>query len=138
IRIAQRRFERGGPMAVSEVTQADALRERIRGEVVAEGDPTYDGARAVWNGVIDRRPAYVVHCTGNADVIAAVGFAREQGLPVSVRGGGHNVAGTAVCEGGIVLDLSAMNNVSVDLDKMTVRAGGGARLGDVDHETQAF
>jgi FAD/FMN-containing dehydrogenase len=80
----------------------------------------------------------VIRCTGNADVIAAIAFARARGLPVSVRGGGHNVAGTAVAEGGIVIDLGPMNSVSVDLDRMTVRAGGGARLGDVDHETQAF
>ena len=125
-------------MAVVEGTQADMLRERIRGQVVGEADATYDEARRVWNGIIDRRPALVVHCSGNADVIAAIAFARENGLPVSVRGGGHNVAGTAVCEGGVVLDLGAMRNVSVDLDRMTVRAGGGARLGDVDHETQAF
>jgi len=125
-------------MAVSDTLQADALRERIRGEVIADADTGYDEARRVWNGVIDRRPAYVVRCTGNADVIAAVGFAREHGLPVSVRGGGHNVAGTAVAEGGVVIDLSTIRNVSVDLERNTVRAGGGARLGDVDHETQAF
>ncbi len=125
-------------MAVSEALQLDELRQRIRGEVIAEGDGGYDEARRVWNGVIDRRPALVVRCTGNADVIAAIAFAREYGLPVSVRGGGHNVAGTAVAEGAVVLDLGAMRNVSVDLDRMTVRAGGGARLGDVDHETQAF
>ena len=125
-------------MAVSETLQLDELRQRIRGEVISEGDGGYDEARRVWNGVIDRRPAVVVRCTGNADVIAAIAFAREHGLPVSVRGGGHNVAGTAVAEGAVVLDLGAMRNVSVDLDRMTVRAGGGARLGDVDHETQAF
>jgi FAD/FMN-containing dehydrogenase len=125
-------------MAVVESSQADVLRERIRGEAIGEGDASYDEARRVWNGIIDRRPALVVRCTGNADVIAAIGFARERGLPVSVRGGGHNVAGTAVVEGGVVLDLSAMRNVTVDVDRTTVRAGAGARLGDVDHETQAF
>ena len=125
-------------MAVVEGTQADMLRERIRGQVVGEADATYGETRRVWNGIIDRRPALVVHCSGNADVIAAIAVARVNGLPVSVRGGGHNVAGTAVCEGRVVLDLGAMRNVSVDLDRMTVRAGGGARLGDVDHETQAF
>jgi FAD/FMN-containing dehydrogenase len=125
-------------MAVSETLQLDELRQRIRGEVIAEADAGYDDARSVWNGVIDRRPAAVIRCTGNADVIAAIGFAREHGLLVSVRGGGHNVAGTAVADGALVLDLSQMKNVSVDLDRMTVRAGGGAVLGDVDHETQAF
>jgi FAD/FMN-containing dehydrogenase len=125
-------------MAVVETVQADSLREKVRGEVIAPGDEAYGDARRVWNGIIDRQPALVVRCTGNADVIATVGFAREHGLPVSVRGGGHNVAGTAVAEGGIVIDLSAMRNVVVDVEKRTVRAGGGARLGDVDHETQAF
>src|SRR3954466_16140822 len=125
-------------MAVVESVQADSLREQVRGEVIAPGDAAYDDARRVWNGIIDRRPALVVRCTGNADVIASIAFAREHGLPVSVRGGGHNVAGTAVAEGAVVLDLGAMRNVSVDLDRMTVRAGGGARLGDVDRETQAF
>jgi len=125
-------------MAVSETLRLDELRQQVRGEVIAEGDTGYDEARRVWNGVIDRRPALVVRCTGNADVIASIAFAREHGLPVSVRGGGHNVAGTAVAEGAVVLDLGAMRNVSVDVDRMTVRAGGGARLGDVDHETQAF
>jgi FAD/FMN-containing dehydrogenase len=125
-------------MAVIETVPADVLRERIRGEVIGDGEASYDDARSVWNGIIDRHPAAVVRCTGNADVIAAVNYARENGLPVSVRGGGHNVAGTAVCEGGVVLDLGPMRNVSVDLDRMTVRAGGGALLGDVDHETQAF
>src|SRR6266542_4252011 len=124
--------------ASGESLQADTLREQIRGEVIAEADAAYDESRRVWNGVIDRRPALVVRCSGNADVIAAVAFARERELPVSVRGGGHNVAGTAVCEGGVVLDLGAMRNVFVDVDRRTVRAGGGARLGDVDHETQAF
>jgi FAD/FMN-containing dehydrogenase len=125
-------------MAVSDALQLDDLRQSVRGEVIAEADAGYDEARSVWNGVIDRRPAAVVRCTGNADVIAAIAFAREHGLPVSVRGGGHNVAGTAVADGALVLDLSPMRNVSVDLDRMTVRAGGGAVLGDVDHETQAF
>ena len=125
-------------MAVSEALQLDELRQRVRGEVIAEGDAGYDEARSVWNGVIDRRPAAVIRCTGNADVIATIGFARDHGLPVSVRGGGHNVAGTAVADGALVIDLSLMRNVSVDLDRMTVRAGGGATLGDVDHETQAF
>jgi FAD/FMN-containing dehydrogenase len=125
-------------MAVTETLELDELRQRIRGEVIAGDDEAYDVARRVWNGVIDRSPALVIRCTGNADVIAAIAFARERRLPVSVRGGGHNVAGTSVAEGGVVIDLGPMNNVSVDLDRMTVRAGGGARLGDVDHETQAF
>jgi FAD/FMN-containing dehydrogenase len=125
-------------MAVTETLELDELRQKIRGQVIAAGDDTYEASRGVWNGVIDRNPALVIRCTGNADVIGAIAFAHERRLPVSVRGGGHNVAGTSVAEGGVVIDLGTMNNVSVDLDRMTVRAGGGARLGDVDHETQAF
>jgi FAD binding domain len=124
--------------AAAEATALDGLREQVRGEVIAESDPLYDGARSVWNGMIDRRPALVVRCSGNADVIAAVAFAREQGLPLSVRGGGHNVAGTAVADGCVLIDLSPMRNVFVDVEARTVRAGAGARLGDVDHETQPF
>src|SRR4051812_3426529 len=101
-------------MAVSGTLQRDELRQRVRGEVVAEGDAGYDEARRVWNGVIDRRPALVVGCTGNADVIASIAFAREHGLPVSVRGGGHNVAGTAGAEGALVPHLRALRNGSVD------------------------
>src|SRR5205823_2214658 len=116
----------------------DELRGQIRGEVVSESDPAYVEACQIWNGMIDRRPALVVRCSGSADVMTAVRFAREAGLPVSVRAGGHNVAGTALCDGGVVVDLTRMRNVFVDPERRTVRAGGGALLGDVDHETQAF
>jgi FAD/FMN-containing dehydrogenase len=116
----------------------DELRGQIRGEVVSDGDPAYAEACQIWNGMIERRPGLVVRCSGSADVITAVRFAREAGLPVSVRSGGHNVAGTALCDGGVVVDLTGMRNVFVDPDRRTVRAAGGARLGDVDHETQAF
>jgi FAD/FMN-containing dehydrogenase len=116
----------------------DDLRGQVRGEVFAEGDPAYAEACRIWNGMIDRRPAVVVRCTGSADVMAAVRFAREAGLAVSVRSGGHNVAGTSLSDGGLVVDLTGMRNVFVDRDRRTVRAAGGARLGDVDHETQAF
>ena len=116
----------------------DELRGQIRGEVFSVGDPGYGEACQIWNGMIERRPELVVRCTGAADVMAAVNFAREAGMPVSVRSGGHNVAGTALCDGGVVVDLTRMRNVFVDPERRTVRAGGGARLGDVDHETQAF
>src|SRR5438034_6172624 len=115
----------------------DDLRGQIRGEVISGGDPGYAEARRIWNGMIEREPALVVRCRGAADVIAAVRFAREAGLPVSVRSGGHNVAGTALCDG-VVVDLTGMRNVFVDPDRKTVRAAGGGLLGDVDHETQAF
>ena len=97
----------------------------------------YDDARAVWNGRVDRSPQLIARCTGAADVAAAVRFARERALEIAVRGGGHNVAGTAVCDDGIVVDLSAMRAVSVDAVNRTADVHGGALWGDVDHETQA-
>jgi hypothetical protein len=116
----------------------DELRARVRGRLVRRGDERYDERRKVWNGMIVRNPALIVECTGTADVIAAVNFARDRILPISVRGGGHNVAGTAISDGGVVIDLSRMNNVRVDPLRKTARVGGGATLGQVDHETQAF
>jgi FAD/FMN-containing dehydrogenase len=115
-----------------------AFVDEFSGDVIRPSDPAYDDAREIWNGMIDRHPAIVARCAGAADVVAAVNFAREQGLEVAVRGGGHNVAGTAVCDGGLVVDLSAMNAVRVDREAGTVRAEGGATLGDVDRETQLF
>lgn len=109
-----------------------------RGPCLKPGDDGYDEARIVWNGSADKHPAIIVQCVGVADVIDAVNFAREHDLRVAVRGGGHNVAGNAVCDDGIVIDLSAMNGVRVDLKAQTVRAEGGCTIGDVDRETQAF
>jgi FAD/FMN-containing dehydrogenase len=116
----------------------EAFRSRIRGGVLGHGEHGYDKARAVFNAMIDRRPALIVRCTGAADVIAAVRFARDHDLRVSIRGGGHGVTGNAVCDGGLVIDLSRMRSVRVDPAKRTARAGGGATWGDFDHETQAF
>ena len=109
----------------------------FRGSVIAPGHDRYDEARAVWNGTIDRRPRLIARCRGAADVAAAVRFARDHDLEIAVRGGGHNVAGTAVCDGGIVIDLSEMRAVSVDPVERTALVQGGALWGDVDHETQA-
>jgi hypothetical protein len=92
----------------------DALRARLRGPLLHPSDDGYDAARAVWNASIDRRPALVARCAGAADVVAAVTFAREHGLVLSVKGGGHNVAGTAVCDRGLLLDLSAMKGIRID------------------------
>jgi hypothetical protein len=111
---------------------------RMRGACFTPGDAGYDDARIVWNGSIDKRPAVIARCSGVADVIDAVNFARANDLLVAVRGGGHNVAGNSVCDGGIVIDLGAMNAARVDVAARRVRAGGGATIGDVDHETQAF
>src|SRR5262245_6641934 len=109
----------------------------FRGDVIAPGHDHYNDARKVWNGMVDRRPRLFARCSGTADVAAAVRFARETDLEIAVRGGGHNVAGTAVCDDGIVIDLSAMRAVSVDPAQRSARVQGGALWGDVDHETQA-
>lgn len=109
-----------------------------RGACLTAADDGYDAARVIWNGSADKRPAIIAQCVGAADVIDAVNFAREHDLRVAVRGGGHNVAGNAMCDDGIVIDLSAMNSVRVDVKAHTARAGGGCTLGDVDRETQAF
>ena len=115
-----------------------ALRDRLRGGLLTSTDDGYDSARQVWNGMIDRKPAMIVQCLGAADVMTAVNFAREHGLLISIRGGGHNVAGAAIPEDGFVIDLSKMRSVHVDSEQRLARAEGGARLGDLDHETQAF
>ncbi|HET8750906.1 MAG TPA: FAD-binding oxidoreductase [Gaiellaceae bacterium] len=115
-----------------------ALTERVRGAVLTLQDPGYDEARSLWNGLIDRRPALIVQCSGAADVVDAVNFAREQGLTLSIKAGGHNVAGNAVNDGGIVIDLSQMRGVTVDPAALTVRVQGGATWGDCDRETQLF
>ncbi len=112
------------------------LRDATRGEILTPADEGYAEACRVWNGTHDdRRPALVVRCTGPADVIAAVGFARSNDLTIAVRGGGHSIAGFSTCDGGIVIDLSQMRSVRVDPEARRVQVGGGATWGDVDHET---
>ena len=116
----------------------EELRTAFRGSLIAAGDDKFDEARKVWNGMIDRRPRLIAQCSGAADVIAAVNFARTHGLLVAVRGGGHSWPGHSVCDDGLMIDLSRMRGVRVDLATKTVRAQGGALWGDVDHESQAF
>src|SRR6516162_10002232 len=111
---------------------------QFRGALVRENDADYEQARRVWNGLIDKRPAMVARCSGVADVVAAINFARGHNLVLAVRGGGHNVSGSGVCDGGLVIDLSAMNAVRVDQKQVTVQVQGGATLADVDRETQMF
>ena len=111
--------------------------EGFGGELLRDGDPGYDESRTVFNAGIDRRPALIARCTGAADVIAAVGYAREQGLQISVRCGGHSVAGHAVVDGGLMIDLRPMNRVRVDPERRTAWCGGGANWGELDRETQA-
>ncbi|HML22442.1 MAG TPA: FAD-binding oxidoreductase [Aggregatilinea sp.] len=118
--------------------KALALQQAMRGQVILPSHPEYDAARRVWNGMIDKYPAMIARCTGVADVIAAVNFAREHNILVAVRGGGHNVAGHATCDGGLVIDLSAMKGIHVDPVKRTARADGGVTWGELDRETQVF
>jgi FAD/FMN-containing dehydrogenase len=110
----------------------------FRGDLITADHADYDSSRAVWNGAVDRRPRLIARCSGTADAAAAVRFARDHDLEIAVRGGGHNVAGTAECDDGIVIDLSAMRSVLVDTADGTALVQGGALWRDVDHETQAY
>ena len=116
----------------------ESLRTTLRGEVIMPSDAAYQTARRVWNALIDKRPLLIVACVGVADVIATVNFARENHLPLAVRGGGHSVAGNGTCDGGIVLDFSRMKSVRVDPARRTARAEAGVLWQEFDHETQAF
>jgi hypothetical protein len=114
------------------------LQDGFRGELLSPQDPGYEDARRVWNGSIDRFPALIARCAGVADLIAAVMFAKDNGLLVAVRGGGHSYPGLSVCDGGLVIDLSLMKGIRVDPEARTVRAQAGVLLGELDRETQAF
>ncbi len=116
--------------------EIENLRGNFRGKILLPEDHGYDTARQIWNGMFDRKPSIIARCVGTSDVIHAVNFARNQNLLVAVKGGGHNSAGTAVCDGGIMIDLSLMRRVTVDKQARTARVDGGALLGDVDYETQ--
>jgi len=112
------------------------LRAQVRGQLLAPDDPGFDAARSVWNAMIDRRPAAVLRCLGTADVIAGVNFARVERVPLSIKGGGHNIAGLGMCDDGLALDMSLMRGVWVDQARTIARAQAGCLLGDVDRETQ--
>ncbi|WP_250123826.1 FAD-binding oxidoreductase [Chroococcidiopsis sp. CCMEE 29] len=127
-----------GEETVLEEAVVEALKSSLRGELLRPGDAGYDDARPVWNGMIDRYPALIARCTGESDVITTVNFARTHNLLVAVRGGGHNVAGNATCDRGLVIDLSLMKSVRVDPKARVARVQGGATWGDVDRETQSF
>jgi FAD/FMN-containing dehydrogenase len=114
------------------------LRGRFRGALLRPGEEGYDEARRIWNGAIDRRPALIARCAGADDVAVAVRFAREHDLPVSVRGGGHAVAGHAVCDGGLMIDLSLLKAIRVDPEARTARAAGGLLWRELDAATQQF
>ena len=118
-------------------TRIAAFGRQLAGTLVRQDGEGYDAARAVWNGMVDRRPLLIAYCATAADVVQAVAFARTTGILTAVRSGGHNVAGSSLCDGGLVIDLSRMNRVSVDPGKRMARAEGGALLADLDAATQA-
>jgi hypothetical protein len=125
------------PHVLGEATLAE-FEQGLSGRLIRPDDPGYDEARSIWNGAHDRRPALIVQCAGVADVMRAVDFARSEDLVVAVRGGGHSIPGFSTCDGGIVIDLSAMKSVRVDPERRTAVAQGGCTWAEVDHETQAF
>jgi len=128
----------GGGDATVDTSALQALATALRGRLLQADDAAYDEARTIWNAMIDRRPGLIVQCAGAADVLAAVRFARDNGLLVAIRGGGHNIAGNAVCDGGLVIDLSSMKSVRVDPATRRAWVEPGATLADLDKETQAF
>jgi FAD/FMN-containing dehydrogenase len=127
-----------GAGKVLESATVQAFRDELRGTLIAPESAGYDETRKVWNGMIDRRPALIARCGGAADIVAAVRFARDHQLLVSVRGGGHNTPGIAVCEGGLMIDLAGLRSVRVDPVRRTARAEGGTTWSEFDRETQAF
>ena len=110
----------------------------IKGPVITPDDPRYESVRAIWNASIARRPAFIARCLDEEDVVTALAFARDRGLPLSIRGGGHNIAGTALCEAGVLIDLQLMKGVAVDPSSRRVRAQPGVLLGELDAATQAL
>lgn len=120
------------------VNVVDDLVLRLRGQVLQKGDDGYDEHRRVWNGMIDKYPRLIARCTCVEDIVAAVNFAREHGLLVAVRGGGHQVAGFGTCDDGLVIDLSPMKNIEVDPEQRVARVGPGCTWGDLDNATQVY
>ena len=116
-------------------TAVEGLATTVKGRVVNRGDAEYDEARALYNAMIDKHPAAIAYCVDESDVAAAIGFARSRGLPLAVRCGGHNGAGSASVDDGVVIDLSAMNAIDVDSSSRVARVQGGAKLGQLDAAT---
>ncbi|MDP4978105.1 MAG: FAD-binding oxidoreductase [Desulfobacterales bacterium] len=125
-----------GNQATIDMNLIEEFEAGFRGPVLPASKHGYESARKIWNGMFDRKPAIIARCIGTSDVIRAVNFARENNLEISVKGGGHNSAGTAVSDGGFMIDLSMMRRVTVNKENKTARVDGGCLLGDVDHETQ--
>jgi len=125
-------------MRVLDTQAIEALRATLHGKVILAGDPEYNSARAVWNGMIERHPALIVQCAETSDVVQALRFAREQNLDIAVRGGGHGVPGYATVDNGIVIDLSPMKDLIIDTQRQTALASPGLRLGEFIRTTQSY
>jgi FAD binding domain/Berberine and berberine like len=125
-------------MSVMEIAVAEKLNARVRGQLLLPGEDGYDTARKIFNAMIDKRPAMILRSAGAADVVEAVNFAREHEMLVSIRSGGHGIAGKAICDGGLMIDLSRMKGIRVNPTDRTVRAEPGLMLGEFDRETQTF
>jgi FAD/FMN-containing dehydrogenase len=128
----------GGGTVTVEGPKLEQLAASFKGELIYPGDSGYDDVRAVWNAMIDRRPALIARCMTVSDIVSAVNFAREHDLLTAIRGAGHNIAGNAVCENGLMIDLSGMKKVTVDADARIAHVEPGATLGDLDRATQEF
>jgi FAD/FMN-containing dehydrogenase len=126
------------PDLAADIAALNGLRTRLRGPLLVAADSGYDEARAIWNAMIDRRPSVIVRCLGVADIVTCIQFARERGITLSIKGGGHNIAGLAVAEGGLMLDMSLMRGVWVDPANGIAQVQPGCLLGDVDRETQIY
>src|SRR5262245_35516014 len=133
-----RHLAQGEVMTHLEIAKLEELTNILRGEVLLPGDHAYEGARKIWNATVDKHPAVIVRCSTTSDVVRAVNFARESGLTLAVRGGGHNIAGSALCDDGLVIDLSRMKAVHVNPDARRATIEGGATLADLDAATQAY
>ncbi len=114
----------------------EQLSNQIQGRVIVPGDPSYEETRQIWNAMIDRRPAVIVECACASDVPVALAYARDNNIEISVRGAGHNIAGNAICDGGLMIDLSKMNNIRVEPSKRRAYVEPGATLGDFDTAVQ--
>ena len=127
-----------GAGAILRGTEVRELAEAMRGQVLVPGQGGYDQARRIWNGMFDRKPAFIARCAAPSDVMHAVNFARQHQLLTAVRCGGHSASGKSTCDGGLMIDLSPMQSVRVDPKARTARVEGGALLGHLDRETKTF
>jgi FAD/FMN-containing dehydrogenase len=125
-------------MKIQSNEKINNLKDKVKGKLVLPGDPNYNEVREIWNAMIDRRPAVIIQCAEADDVPHAISYARDNGLEISVRGGGHNIAGSALCNNGVMIDFSNMKAVKVDVQKKRAYVELGATLGDFDKAIQAY